>query len=305
MATQEQEMQVTRTSFTLRKPDDWSKWLFTRKTSADRNSLWEYVNPDLLPERLEKLENERLVELEVRRFRNPQPEEQINIPDLTATELATYNSWARRFDWDEARWLTKEKPLRNLSLEIVQTIDIKHLDLILSCTDAHDLLKTLKKHLCPSIRERNHQLRAQYPAVCTRSKRANLDSWFNKWVTVTRLLTEANMPEIAGNRAQEEFILSIRGLDDSWAATQLQDLIKKEQKDENFPQSRTWSQNKIVLSTHPPDSVKTWNLCYARSSRQQQWPRGFARSPDRRKTTVKSSYRLRTMDAKVSWWRAP
>jgi hypothetical protein len=98
MATQEQEMQVTRTSFTLRKPDDWSKWLFTRKTSADRNSLWEYVNPDLLPERLEKLENERLVELEVRRFRNLQPEEQINIPDLTATELATYNSWARRFD---------------------------------------------------------------------------------------------------------------------------------------------------------------------------------------------------------------
>ena len=42
------------------------------------------------------------------------------------------------------------------------------------------------------------------------------------------------MPEIAGNRAQEEFILSIRGLDDSWAATQLQDLIKKEQKDKDF-----------------------------------------------------------------------
>ncbi|KAI0569523.1 hypothetical protein Alg130_11610 [Pyrenophora tritici-repentis] len=43
------------------------------------------------------------------------------------------------------------------------------------------------------------------------------------------------MPETTGNRAQEEFILSIRGLDDSWAATQLQDLIKKEQKDEEFP----------------------------------------------------------------------
>jgi hypothetical protein len=43
------------------------------------------------------------------------------------------------------------------------------------------------------------------------------------------------MPETTGNRAQEDFILSIRGLDDSWAATQLQDLIKKEQKDEDFP----------------------------------------------------------------------
>ncbi|KAI0568661.1 hypothetical protein Alg215_12058, partial [Pyrenophora tritici-repentis] len=235
MATQEHEMQVTRASVTLRKPDDWSKWLFTRKISADRNGLWEYVNPDLSPERLKMLEDERPKELEVRRFRNPLTDEQIDIPDLTATELATYNSWARRFDRDEARWLTKEKALRNLSLEIVQTIDVKHLDLILDCADAYSQLRTLKKHLCPSIGERNHQLRARYTAVCTRPKTANLDTWFDEWVTITRLLTEAKMPETTGNRAQEEFILSIRGLDDSWAATQLQDLIKKEQKDEEFP----------------------------------------------------------------------
>ncbi|KAA8623721.1 hypothetical protein PtrV1_05053 [Pyrenophora tritici-repentis] len=228
-------MQVTRASVTLRKPDDWSKWLFTRKISADRNGLWEYVNPDLSPERLKMLEDERPKELEVRRFRNPLTDEQIDIPDLTATELATYNSWARRFDRDEARWLTKEKALRNLSLEIVQTIDVKHLDLILDCADAYSQLRTLKKHLCPSIGERNHQLRARYTAVCTRPKTANLDTWFDEWVTITRLLTEAKMPETTGNRAQEEFILSIRGLDDSWAATQLQDLIKKEQKDEEFP----------------------------------------------------------------------
>jgi hypothetical protein len=92
MATQEQEMQVIRASVILRKPDDWSKWLFTRKISADRNGLWEYVNPDLTAETLKKLEVEKPTELEVRRFRNPQPDEQIDIPDLTETELATYNS---------------------------------------------------------------------------------------------------------------------------------------------------------------------------------------------------------------------
>jgi hypothetical protein len=32
------------------------KWLLTRNISAEWNSLWEYVNPDLLPERLKKLE---------------------------------------------------------------------------------------------------------------------------------------------------------------------------------------------------------------------------------------------------------
>ncbi|KAI2478292.1 hypothetical protein Ptr902_10487 [Pyrenophora tritici-repentis] len=105
MATQEHEMQ-----------------LFTRKISADQNGLWEYVNLDLSPEKLKMLEDERPKELEVRRFRNPLTDEQIDIPDLTATELATYNSWARRFDRDEARWLTKEKALRNLSLEILQDL---------------------------------------------------------------------------------------------------------------------------------------------------------------------------------------
>jgi hypothetical protein len=256
MATQEQEMQVMRASVILRKPNDWSKWLFMRKISADRNSLWEYVNPDLTAESLKKLEAEKPKELEVRRFRNPQPNEQIDIPDLTATELATYNSWARRFDRDEARWLTKEKALRTLSLEIVQTIDIKHMDLILDCADAYSQLRTLKKRFFPSIGERNpligernpsigdrnpsigernHQLRARYRAVCTRPKRANLNTWFDEWVTITRVLAEATMPETTGSRAQEEFILSIRGLDDSWAATQLQDLIRKEQKDEDFP----------------------------------------------------------------------
>ncbi|PZD22763.1 hypothetical protein A1F97_11006, partial [Pyrenophora tritici-repentis] len=118
--------------------------------------------------------------------------------------------------------------LRTLSLEIVQTIDVKHLDLILDCADAYSQLRTLKKHLCPSIGQRNHQLRARYTAVCTRPKTANLDTWFDEWVTITRLLTEAKMPETTSKRAQEEFILSTRGLDDSWAATQLQDLIKKE-----------------------------------------------------------------------------
>ncbi|KAF2022833.1 hypothetical protein EK21DRAFT_82241 [Setomelanomma holmii] len=225
---------VTRSSVILRKPDDWPKWLFTRKMSADRNSLWEYVNPNLSPEKLKKLEDERPVELEVRRFKHPQPDEQIDIPDLTATELATYNSWARRFDRDEARWITKEKALRNLSLEIVQTINVRHLDLILNCANPYSQLRTLMKHLCPSIGERNYQLRARYRVACARPKRANLDAWFDEWVTITRLLEEANMPEIAGNRAQEEFILSIRGLDDSWAASQLQELVKKEQKGEDF-----------------------------------------------------------------------
>jgi hypothetical protein len=45
-----------------------------------------------LPEKLKKLENEKLKELEVRRSRTPLLDAQIDILDLTATELATYNT---------------------------------------------------------------------------------------------------------------------------------------------------------------------------------------------------------------------
>jgi hypothetical protein len=51
-----------------------------------------YVNPDVSPEKLKKLKDERPIELEVRRCRTPQPDERVDIPDLTATELVTYNS---------------------------------------------------------------------------------------------------------------------------------------------------------------------------------------------------------------------
>ena len=119
MATQELDPRVTRASVILTKPDDWSKWLFTRKISADRNGLWEVVNPDLSLGSLKNQEDERLVELEVKRFRSHEPAEDIDIPDLLPTELVSYNAWTRQFDCNEARWLTKQKALRSLSLEIV------------------------------------------------------------------------------------------------------------------------------------------------------------------------------------------
>ena len=50
----------------------------------------------------------------------------------------------------------KEKALKNLSLKIAQSINIKYLDSILDCTNAYGPLKTLKKYLYLSIRERNH-----------------------------------------------------------------------------------------------------------------------------------------------------
>ncbi|KAF2625669.1 hypothetical protein BU25DRAFT_345414, partial [Macroventuria anomochaeta] len=232
MSAYEQDQLVTKMSVTLSKPDDWEKWLFVRKDTADRDGLWPYVNPGLSGEELKQLQDEKPQEKPVWKFKkirvSEEEQEDVDIEDLSAEEMSVYSMWTRKFERKEVQWLQKEKALRSFNSEIARTIDVKHLDLIINCTDPYSRLTTLKKHLCPSVGERNHQLRSRYRAVCTRPRKTNLDAWFDEWVTITRLLTEARMPEIDSNRSQEDFILSIRGLDDSWAATQLQELIKKD-----------------------------------------------------------------------------
>ncbi|KAF1925282.1 uncharacterized protein M421DRAFT_32260, partial [Didymella exigua CBS 183.55] len=222
----------------LSKPDDWERWLFVRKDTADRDGLWPYVDPGLSAEELRKLQDEKPQEKPLWRFKKTQvseeEQEDIDIEDLSAEEISVYNVWTRKYERDEARWLQKEKALRSFNSEIARTIDVKHLDLIVDCSSPYSRLTTLKKHLCPSVGERNHQLRSRYRAVCTRPRKANLDTWLDEWVTITRLLREAKMPEVDGNRSQEDFILSIRGLDDSWAATQLQELVKKDHRGEQY-----------------------------------------------------------------------
>ncbi|KAF2622834.1 hypothetical protein BU25DRAFT_434539 [Macroventuria anomochaeta] len=204
MSAYEQDQLVTKTSVILSKPDDWEKWFFVRKNTANRDGMWPYVNPGLSGEEFKQLQHEKPQERPIWRFKNKKLSEKqdVDIEDLSAEEVSVHSMWARKFEREEARWLQKEKALKEFKAEIARTIDVKHLDLIVNCTDLYSRLTTLKKHLCPSVSERNHQLR-------------NLDAWFDEWVTIIRLLTEARMPEIDGNRSQEDFIISVRGLDDS------------------------------------------------------------------------------------------
>ena len=47
-------------------------------------------------------------------------------------------------------------------------------------------------------------------------------------------MKEAALPKVAGNRAQEDFIRAIRGLDESWATHQLTELVRKDQDETEF-----------------------------------------------------------------------
>jgi hypothetical protein len=60
MSAYKQDQLVTKTLVILSKPNDWEKWLFVRKDTADRDGLWLYVNLGLLEEKLRKLQDKKL-----------------------------------------------------------------------------------------------------------------------------------------------------------------------------------------------------------------------------------------------------
>lgn len=170
MSAYKQDRIVTAASLILSKPDDWDIWLFMRKDIADRDGLWPYVNPNLPADELAQLQDEKPQEKPVWRFKKtPVPEEEregIDIEHLSGEEARVYDTWAMRFERERARWLEKERALMKFNWEIATTIDIKYVYLILNCSDPYSRLTTLKKYVCPSVGEREHQLRSRYEALC-------------------------------------------------------------------------------------------------------------------------------------------
>lgn len=172
---------VIKATAILERPGDWQRWLFLRKDSAERNDLWQYVDPSLKAEHVRRIEQEKPQEKEVEEFYTGAPRadnEEITILDLSEKDVARYELWMKVFTRKEAQWSKKEKALREFNHEISRTIASRHICLILDYSTPYDRLRALKKHLCPSISERNYQLRAHYQGLLEPPKRSNLDSWF-------------------------------------------------------------------------------------------------------------------------------
>jgi hypothetical protein len=227
--TTEGDLLITKTTVILEKPADWQRWLFLRKDSAERHDLWQYIDPSLKTEQVKKVEQEKPKKKEIQEFYTGPPrtdDEEVTILDLLEKDVSQYELWLKVHTRKEAQWSKKEKALKEFNHEVSRTIASRHIHLISDWSTPYDRLRALKKHLCPSTSEQNYQLRAQYQGLLTLPKRSNLDSWFEDWLEMTRLMKEAALPEIAGNRAQEDFIRAVRNLDESWATHQLTQLVR-------------------------------------------------------------------------------
>ena len=218
MATTELDGLITRTTVILEKPTDWEEWIFLRKDSAERHHIWSMVNPDLDETALEKLEEPAAVEPE--QYHDETDEDTgVVLRDMTTEEFQRYQQAERNCDRALARYTIKRKALDDFTQEIGRTISRRHIHLIQSDDTAYGQLKKLRKHLCPSTAERELQLIAKYRQLQSRP-RNNIDSWLEEWLQVVRQCKAAGLPDVTSPRVQRDFLLAIKGLDDTWATTQ-------------------------------------------------------------------------------------
>jgi len=198
----------------LEKPADWEEWIFLRKDSADRHHLWSMVNLDLDEAALEKLEE--LAAVEPEQYHDEAEEDTgVVLKDMTTQEFQRYQQAERNYDRALARYTIKRKALDDFTQEIGRTISRRHIHLIQSDSTAYARLKKLKKHLCPSTAERELQLIAKYRQLQSRPQSNAIDSWLEEWLHVVRMCEAVYLPDVTSPRAQRDFLLAVKGLDDT------------------------------------------------------------------------------------------
>jgi hypothetical protein len=95
MAIESSDPAVTRVTVVLDRADDWHKWLFIRKDTAQKNELWQYVDPATKAADLPTL----LAPIEP----------QLTDHNEDATSLAHLTTAQQKlFQWEYERWASEE-----------------------------------------------------------------------------------------------------------------------------------------------------------------------------------------------------
>ena len=222
MTIESSDPAVTRVTVVLDRADDWHKWLFIRKDTAQKHELWQYVDPATkvadLPTLLAPIEP------------------QLADHAAGATSIAHLTAAQQKlFQWEYERWERKDlefrrqkKALAEFNSEIGKTIASKHLYLIENKDTPYDRLTTLKKHLAPSDASRQRDLIARYKALQMPPRGRKIEEWLRSWVEITNMCISAEVPETTGSRAQEDFLVACRTIDPEYGTSGLRALIDLE-----------------------------------------------------------------------------
>ena len=230
---------ITKETVILDKPSDWTKWLFLRKDSADRNGVWEYCNPELTAETVKDITKEKPVDKTFRSFKRnagivepDQPD--IEIYELEDDEYGKWQRWHSIYAGKLASYEKRERALAEMNREISRTIASRHITSIQDDSTPYARLVTLKKLLSPSNSERRFELLERYEKIKRVPKRGNMDDWFEEYITILREMIRADLSDIKDNRAQQDFLREVQGLDPAFATHWQQQLIEAELDEKEF-----------------------------------------------------------------------
>jgi hypothetical protein len=170
--TSESDPAVTWVTVVLNRADDWHNWLFILKDTAQKNELWQYVDPATKAADLPTLLAPVAPQL------TDYNKDATSFVHLTAAQQ-------KLFRWEYERWERKDlefrrqrKALAEFNSEIGKTIASKYLYLIENKDTPHDRLTTLKKHLAPSNATRQRDLIVRYKALKRHREAGRLKSGY-------------------------------------------------------------------------------------------------------------------------------
>ena len=227
--TTESDPAVTRVTVVLDRAEDWHKWLFIRKDTAQKNELWQYVDPATMAADLPTL------------MAPPEPQltnhndDATSITQLTAAQQKLFQWEYERWERKDIEYKRKKKALAEFNSEISKTIAARHLYLIENKDTPYDRLTTLKKHLSPSDTTRQRDLITRYKALQIPARGKKIEEWLRSWVEVTNMCISANVPETMGSRAQEDFLVACRTIDPEYGTSGLRALIELEEAGKAIP----------------------------------------------------------------------
>lgn len=142
------------------------------------------------------------------------------------TEEKKYQRDLELFKIQYPQWERKDRALRELTVDIANTLSKSYIHLIQHDDTAYNRLRKLKLHFAPSHASRARELRSKYETLRKPPHNKSTTKWLEDWPRITSLMIELDMPDISGQRAQDDFLVAARSIDPSWSTNKLIKLRK-------------------------------------------------------------------------------
>ena len=193
---------------TLTRSADWHRWIEGIRTLAESSAVWPYIDPQ---------KEEELVEPEY-----PMPgvirEGVTDIEKLTPNEADLLKAQRSQYKRKTDKFDQQVKAIGHLRTHIQNAVAEEYQPYTYDCETARQMLKELKKRLCPTDKVRRVQLIEQYRQLRKAPKASGIDKWLRAWEKICKEADQLNLLEISGERCAVDFLNTVSGVSPDFAS---------------------------------------------------------------------------------------